>query len=414
MRTNSWKKATALSIVMAMMLTLSTVPSWATINRGTVSIDGASALDLKVGETAKLTIDPYEDQQMEGCGMAECPDICGDQCMSGNNCQCSGTDFKTYKAKVKVTSSDDSVAKASYAKGTVTVKGVAEGTATISVQADLREWTGATLETEITVNPADKKDANSSDSSSSSSGSKGSKSTSSSSSSSDKATTDKKDDSAETNDTASSSSTTGSSNETVKETFSDVTGWAKDDIYYLAAKGILAGKTKDSFAPKDAVTRAEFVKILAGIANVDVSPLNGNTGFTDVKASSWYAKYIQWANDQNIIQGSNGQFQPQAQITRQDMAVMICRFIENVEKKTLAEKKEVGTFFDDAQISAYAKTSVNQLQKAGLINGTNDNRFLPKNNATREEAASLLANLLREMEGMTTATGNVKNESINK
>ncbi|HHW00656.1 MAG TPA: S-layer homology domain-containing protein, partial [Clostridiaceae bacterium] len=51
-------------------------------------------------------------------------------------------------------------------------------------------------------------------------------------------------------------------------------------------------------------------------------------------------------------------------------------------------------FTDEAEISGYAKEAVAAIQKAGIIKGTGDGRFAPKNNATRAEAAVIIYRLL--------------------
>ena len=41
--------------------------------------------------------------------------------------------------------------------------------------------------------------------------------------------------------------------------------WYAEYVTYLAEKYIVSGKTANTFAPNDFVTRAEFVKIIAGV-----------------------------------------------------------------------------------------------------------------------------------------------------
>ena len=54
--------------------------------------------------TVSVSLSPASDQQTEGCGMAECPQICGEkECLDANGqCTCNGTEYKTYTTSVAV------------------------------------------------------------------------------------------------------------------------------------------------------------------------------------------------------------------------------------------------------------------------------------------------------------------------
>ena len=85
--------------------------------------------------------------------------------------------------------------------------------------------------------------------------------------------------------------------------------------------------------PNDFVTRAEFVKIIAGVAGADVTSAAGSS-FSDVDAGAWYAPYVAWAAENDIVTGSGDKFNPNSRITRQDMAVIIDRYVEKLAPKS--------------------------------------------------------------------------------
>lgn len=212
-----------------------------------------------------------------------------------------------------------------------------------------------------------------------------------------------------------------------KIAFEDITThWANASINYLASRDVIKGKSEGQFKPNDNITRAEFVTILANKAGVDLSKYNTNT-FVDViggasipsnsadnkdnkndssavKSASWYANAVSWASTDDIVTGiknSDGtfSFNPNAPISRQDMAVMLDRFEQKVEKTTLPSINKGLAFADDAQASDYAKASISTMQKAGIINGVtnadNSISFEPKKNATRAETAKMIATLMQ-------------------
>lgn len=181
--------------------------------------------------------------------------------------------------------------------------------------------------------------------------------------------------------------------------FDDVTNgkWFYDSVMYLVDKEIIKGKTEKTFAPNDNITRAEFVAILARMSGQKMS--EAGKDFADVKNTSWYAKYVTWAVNAGIAKGMNeSEFLPNANISRQDMSVMIARYADYM-KKNISGTNEKIKFTDEEKIAVYANEAVNTMQKAGIINGVKaadgSYSFAPKNNATRAQAAKMIYQLAK-------------------
>ncbi len=174
--------------------------------------------------------------------------------------------------------------------------------------------------------------------------------------------------------------------------FNDIENhWAKSFIEQLAAKGHISGKQEGSFAPDDSITRAEFLAILFRMSG---EASHGNEAFEDVGDGDWFKDAVIWAAANGVASGvSNTEFAPDADITREQMAVMLKRYIDcfGIE---LAENEENEEFADAAEISAWAANSVAAMQRLGIISGKGNNCFMPKDNATRAEAARRLSVLL--------------------
>ena len=176
-----------------------------------------------------------------------------------------------------------------------------------------------------------------------------------------------------------------------------VSHWSYKFIMGLTDKGIITGRTATQFAPDSTITRAEFSMILAKAAGADLTGTRAN-GFVDVKSEDWFASAVAWAKEAGIVSGyknSDGtySFRPSDVILRQDMAVMIQNFLLMQNGEGLATTKEAIAFKDEAEIASYAKTAVASMQKAGIINGVQrgeDAFFLPRNTATRAEAAVMI------------------------
>ena len=175
------------------------------------------------------------------------------------------------------------------------------------------------------------------------------------------------------------------------KTFTDIQDhWAKRDIEFLASREIVNGRTKDTFIPQGTVTRAEFVKMLAGSVDGIVVPTTGSTGFSDVSDNAWYTGYIKWAAGQGIAQGyPKGTFLPNDLISREEMAVMLDRYIKSTKFKLSAVQK-VSEFTDKLQISAFAESAISTVQQYGLISGNPDGSLSPKSPITRAEASKVI------------------------
>ncbi len=164
--------------------------------------------------------------------------------------------------------------------------------------------------------------------------------------------------------------------------------WAAEAIEYLANQKVIQGVRADAFEPDRAVTREEFVKILVGA--FDVSWSGQVTDFADVDASAWYAPYVFAAAEKGIVQGIDAQhFGIGTEISRQDMAVMLYRTLQILEREP-QKNAAVQSFSDGSQIAEYAKEAVDALCGYGVMNGVSETEFAPEEHATRAMAAKVI------------------------
>lgn len=174
------------------------------------------------------------------------------------------------------------------------------------------------------------------------------------------------------------------------EAFHDLANaqWATEAITALYEKKIVSGDGSGKFLPQNHITRSEFLKMILLSCGITVDA-SLESGFSDVSASSWYASYVATAKQLGIIQGGeDGRFLPEANITRQDMIVMLYR----------AEKHQNSgsfRFADQEAISDYAKDAVSYYAEKGIVSGMGDNRFEPTQLSTRAQAAQLIYNVIR-------------------
>lgn len=163
--------------------------------------------------------------------------------------------------------------------------------------------------------------------------------------------------------------------------------WALNAIAHSVARGYFKGEGEGRFAPNRAITRAEFVTILGRKAGI--TPSGASTAFKDVKGDAYYAPYVAWAASAGMIQGTGGgKFEPNRTITREEMAVILDKFLSH-EKKAYASAAK-GQFHDGTKISSWAKDSVDKMTRQGLLSGMGNGNFAPKESFSRAQAAQVL------------------------
>ncbi|WP_173220626.1 S-layer homology domain-containing protein [Paenibacillus alba] len=179
------------------------------------------------------------------------------------------------------------------------------------------------------------------------------------------------------------------------KTFDDIQGhWAKSDIELLASKLVVSGATDKDFAPDHAITRAEFASLL--IRALALSADASAASFKDVQATDWYAGSIGAAVKSKLVSGyEDGTFKPNAQITREQMAVMVAKALSAAGLTVDSSDELLNKFTDNSQISDWAKASVAQSVKAGIISGMTDTTFVASANASRAQAVVMLKRLLQ-------------------
>ncbi|OME03161.1 S-layer homology domain-containing protein [Paenibacillus sp. FSL E2-0190] len=176
-----------------------------------------------------------------------------------------------------------------------------------------------------------------------------------------------------------------------KVSFNDIAAvqaWAGRQIQVVAAKGAIEGVGAGKFAPKNNVTRAEFSKMLIRALNLENN--SAVQSFSDVSSTAWYAPYVAVAAEKGIITGrSAAKFDPNATITRAEMATMISRALKSINPDAKTDSTAISKFSDAAKISASLRDGVAFAASHNLVIG-NAGKFNPNDTATRAEAAVII------------------------
>lgn len=163
--------------------------------------------------------------------------------------------------------------------------------------------------------------------------------------------------------------------------------WYGDAVAAVYARGLMTGTAEDTFAPELAATRGMVVSILHRLAG---SPTVSAEVFADVAADDWYGQAVAWAANEGIASGTSAEtFSPNAAVTREQLAALLCNFVAQQEVDTTA-RSDLSCFDDAATVSDWAQDAVSWAHAEGLLAGTSATTLSPQGEATRAQLAAML------------------------
>lgn len=173
--------------------------------------------------------------------------------------------------------------------------------------------------------------------------------------------------------------------------FADIpTGkWYTDYVVKSADKGYFMGNEKGLFLPDQALTREQFVVVLARMAKADLSEYEALTSFSDVKPGQWYSAAIAWASENGYVKGiGDGKFGLGQKISREQLAQLFFNYAQN-NGIDVSMRTDLELFDDNRSVSDWAQDALSWAVAFGLISGTSKTTVSPKMTATRSQAAKI-------------------------
>lgn len=196
---------------------------------------------------------------------------------------------------------------------------------------------------------------------------------------------------------ASGTSQTGAAKVRFEELTDAADHWAADFIRYAVEHGVASGNEFGQFQPDKSITRAEFCQMAANAFGY--AGKTGTQKFYDVTAADWYADAVLSLEASGIVSGiGDGRFGAEQTLTRQDMAVILYRIMQD-KTIPLTAVREYAAFQDEGQTAEYARQAVTELYCSGIISGTEKGELCPEASTTRAEVAVVMTKLLKEIEG---------------
>ncbi len=177
--------------------------------------------------------------------------------------------------------------------------------------------------------------------------------------------------------------------------FNDVSpnAWYYGAVDYAVSNGLMNGVGGGNFAPDSPMTRAMLVTVLW---RYEGEPKEGKNTFTDVPDGQWYTQAVAWAAANGIVGGvGNGRFDPNGNITREQMAAILFRYADG-KKLDTSKRGDLSGFPDAGKVSAWAKDAIAWAVAEKIIGGS-DGKLLPQGNATRAQVSTILMRFIENI-----------------
>ena len=173
--------------------------------------------------------------------------------------------------------------------------------------------------------------------------------------------------------------------------------WYYNSIVYAVSNGLMNGVGDSKFEPEEGMTRAMLVTVLW---RYEGSPKQRPSTFSDVRRGQWYSEAVSWAAKNGIVTGvGDNKFEPDTQITREQIATILYRYAQKKRADTSA-RGSLSAFPDNGKVNGWAKTALQWCVGEGLIGGTNENGKVyldPQGAATRAQVATILMRYIEKL-----------------
>ena len=153
--------------------------------------------------------------------------------------------------------------------------------------------------------------------------------------------------------------------------------WAASAVDYVSSRQLFQGTGGNRFTPAEKMTRGMLLTVMARLDGADTTPANGE---------EWFARGAAWAVEKNVSNGQN----PNEDITRQEMAMLLWRYAEKPETKGSLEE-----FKDAGEVASFAEIPMRWAVEKEIIGGKDGKRLDPYGTASRAEVAAMLERFVK-------------------
>jgi hypothetical protein len=177
--------------------------------------------------------------------------------------------------------------------------------------------------------------------------------------------------------------------------------------YTILHKRYIKGYPDFTFRPYKSMTRAEVAAIFARIMELE-STVTGDMDYKDVDGKHWAAGYIEAVSRKGLFTGYDGRFRPDQAITRAELSMVVARFL-GVDRSN--KTPVINLHYGDINKS-FARNSIEELYRLGVVEGYGDSGFKPDNPIVRAEAVAMINRML--LRGPLTGMKNTFRDTTEK
>lgn len=179
--------------------------------------------------------------------------------------------------------------------------------------------------------------------------------------------------------------------EIVYPTFTDVNeaDWFYGDVRELSGMKVINGYEDGSYKPENAVTRAEFLKLLVTLLCDEMFTPDGAM-FKDVPGDEWYTKYVASAIVYGFVDMKDygDTFGPDEAITRREVAKIVTRALQVESGKYQTPYADTA---DQNIVALYGLC----LMQGSIDPATGERLFYPDTEITRAETAAVILRIFK-------------------
>ncbi len=169
--------------------------------------------------------------------------------------------------------------------------------------------------------------------------------------------------------------------------------WYYSSVAFVCESGLFTGVSADNFQPENKMNRAMLVTVLHRLAG---QPTGSGASFQDVPKDSWYTGAVLWAEEKGIVTGGSAGFDPEGDITREQLVAMLFRYASAAGYILEADETGLAGFVDSDSVSPWAANAMAWAVKAGIVSGKTGGRLDPQSGASRAEVAAILERFVKK------------------
>ena len=163
--------------------------------------------------------------------------------------------------------------------------------------------------------------------------------------------------------------------------------WFAEAVNYVTLTDLMNG-TGEGFSPNNNLTRAQMATVLYRMAGEPEGTIENP--FSDVADGQWYTDAVVWAAETGITVGtSENTFNPNDNVTREQMATFLYRFAEYESLDPIEVTGDLSAFPDADEVSEFATEAMTWAVGQKIIAGV-DGNLAPDGTATRAQVATVL------------------------